>query len=108
MRSFCVTAPCSVSLRRMPKGKSMSLPIELPPELERELSAEATRLGLPLSEYALRVLAAGRTRVAAPRNGAELVDYWQQAGLVGTRPDISDASAHARAVRKATEHRERR
>jgi hypothetical protein len=85
----------------------MSLTIELPPELERELSAEATQLGLPLPEYALRLLATGRQPGSLPRSGPDLVSYWQQAGLIGTRPDIADAPAHARAIRQSAEQRER-
>ncbi len=34
----------------------MSISLELPPELEREISTEASRLNLPVSEYTLRVL----------------------------------------------------
>jgi hypothetical protein len=54
----------------------MTLVIELPPELERELSARASELHLPLEEYAVRVLAGAD--VAAPKltNGADLVAYW--------------------------------
>jgi hypothetical protein len=37
----------------------MSITLDLPQELERELSMEATRLGLSLSEYALRLLSRG-------------------------------------------------
>jgi hypothetical protein len=85
----------------------MSLVLELPPELEKELAAEAARLGLPLSEYALRILAAGRICGPKLSNGAELLAYWQSAGLVGTRPEIADAPAHARALREQAERRER-
>lgn len=85
----------------------MSLVLELPPELERELAAEAARLQLPLSEYALRVLTAARMPTPALRTGAELVAYWQAEGLVGTRPDITDASAHARALREQAQRRAR-
>jgi hypothetical protein len=85
----------------------MSILLELPPELEKELGGEAARLGLSLSEYALRVLAAGRVPGPPPRNGAELVAYWQGAGLVGTRPEIEDAPQHARTLRQQAERRER-
>lgn len=85
----------------------MSLVLDLPPELERELAAEAARLRLPLSEYALRLLAAGRLPDPKPRTGAELLAYWQAEGVVGTRPEITDAPGHARAVRREAEQRER-
>lgn len=85
----------------------MSLTIELPPELETELAAEAARLRLPLSEYALRLLATRRLADPKPGNGAELVAYWRSAGLVGTRPEITDAPEHARVLRQQAEKRER-
>ena len=85
----------------------MSITLQLPPELESELAAEAAEWGLSLPEYALRLLSAGRTPDSQPRNGAELVAYWQAAALVGTRPDIVDAPAHARTLRHECEQRER-
>lgn len=55
----------------------MTLTIELPSDLERELSAEAERMGIPLPEYALRVLTARREGSADEmrRSGAELVAF---------------------------------
>jgi hypothetical protein len=85
----------------------VSLVLVLPSELEKELGAEAARLELSLSEYAVRVLAAGRVPGPQPRNGAELVAYWQGAGLVGTRAGIADAPEYARAVRQGAEKRKR-
>ncbi len=85
----------------------MSIILDLPQELEKQLSAEAARLGLPLTEYALRVLSSGRTVGNAPRTGAELVDYWCQEGLIGTRPDIVDSQEYARQIRKKAEQRAR-
>ena len=76
----------------------MSLVLDLPPELETELATEAARLGLPLPEYALRLLAGGRGLHPAPRTGAELLAYWQGEGLVGTRPEITDVRAIPAAV----------
>lgn len=81
----------------------MSLVLDLPPELETELAAEAAHLGLPLSEYALRLLAGGQS----PRTGADLLAYWQGEGLVGTRPEITDAPSHARALREQAQKRPR-
>ena len=84
----------------------MSLVLELPPELESELAAQAADAGLPLSEYALRLLA-GRTSRPALRSGAELLEYWQEEGLLGTRPEIVDAPSHARTLREQAEKRSR-
>jgi hypothetical protein len=83
----------------------MNLVLNLPSELESELSSEAARLGLSLSEYVLRLLAGGRALHPAPRTGAELLSYWQGEGLIGTRPKIEDSSAHARAVREQAQSR---
>lgn len=55
----------------------MTITLDLRRELEEELSQEAARLGLPLAEYALRVLSSSRTPSAAgdaPLTGAELVE----------------------------------
>jgi hypothetical protein len=53
----------------------MSLVLELPPELESELTARAAQLQLPLAEYAIRVLAGAGALAPKPRNEAELVAY---------------------------------
>jgi hypothetical protein len=85
----------------------MSLVLDLPADLETELAAEAARFGLPLSEYVLRLLAGGRTMNPAPRTGAELLAYWQGESLIGTRPEIVDSPAHARALREQAQRRAR-
>jgi hypothetical protein len=85
----------------------MSLTLELPAELETELAAEAARLHLPLSEYVIRLLAGGRTLTPPLHTGAEVLAYWQGEGVVGTRPDIADSSAHARASREEAQRRAR-
>ena len=85
----------------------MKLVLEVPPELEAELAAEASQLGLPLQEHALRILALGRNKPSVPSTGAELVAYWQAEDLVGTRPEIADSPTHARAVRGQAEQRVR-
>lgn len=62
---------------------------------------EGTRLAIQVAE------AADHRSASRPGNGAELVAYWQNAGLLGTRPDIKDSAAHARSLRKQAENRER-
>jgi len=83
----------------------MTLTLDLPQELESELATEAARLGLPISEYARRLLSSGRTPGASPKTGAELVAYWQREGVVGSRPEIADSQEHARAIRRQAEER---
>jgi hypothetical protein len=85
----------------------MQLVLNLPPELETALSVEAARLGLPLSEYALRLVLAGRQSRPPLRSGSELLNYWQQEQLVATKPEIVDSSAHARKLRAEAEARSR-
>jgi hypothetical protein len=85
----------------------MSIELDLPPELESELAAEAERLGMSLAVYAVHLLAAGRGTNSAPRTGAELTAYWRAENLVGTRQDIADGPAHARAVREESQLRSR-
>jgi hypothetical protein len=86
----------------------MSITLDLPQELERELSMEATRLGLSLSEYALRLLSSGRIVGNLPTTGVELVAYWQREGVVGSRPDIADSQEYARQIRHTVERRTRK
>jgi hypothetical protein len=62
----------------------MSVVLNLPAELERELAAEAARMGLPIAEYITRLLALNLPAHRAPRDGAELVAYWRSEGLIGT------------------------
>ena len=91
----------------------MSLVLQLPQELERQLSHRAAELGLSLAEYATRILANdGRSETATAaslpaRTGADLVAHWQREALVGTRPDIADSQAYARELRARAEKRER-
>jgi hypothetical protein len=88
--------------------KKMTITLDLPQELEQELSGEAAKLGLSLSEYALRLLSRRTSVRTTPKTGTELVAYWQAAGLVGTRTDITDSQKHARAIRAEAERRTRK
>ncbi|MGG6266786.1 hypothetical protein ACQ4M3_10045 [Leptolyngbya sp. AN03gr2] len=83
----------------------MSIRLDLPPELEHELSSEADRLNLPLSEYILRVLLIRQPLNNPPKTGAELVAYWQNEAVIYSRPDITDSQAHARRLRHDAETR---
>ncbi len=83
----------------------MSITLDLPEELVREISAEAAQLGLPLEEYIRRALSVGRTLERMPKTGADLVAYWEREGLIGSRPDIADSQEHARRLRARAEQR---
>jgi hypothetical protein len=41
-----------------------------------------------------------------PQTGAELVAYWQEAGVIESRSDILDSQAYARQLRYEAETRE--
>jgi hypothetical protein len=77
----------------------MSITLDLPDELVSGLTDEAQRLGLTFGEYIVRLLATGRASGRLPTTGADLVTFWQEQGIVGSRPDISDSLNHARQVR---------
>jgi HicB family len=54
----------------------MSVTIELPPDLEDKLAAEANARGLSLPDYVVQLLAGPKVTT-----GADLVKYWQAEGL---------------------------
>ncbi|MBD2682965.1 MULTISPECIES: hypothetical protein [Nostoc] len=85
----------------------MSINLDLPPELENELSTEASKLNLPLSEYILRILSVRQVIANPLKTGAELAAYWQSEGIINSRPDITDSQAYARKLRHDAEIRER-
>lgn len=85
----------------------MTLILELPKDLEVALVSEAAQLGLPLPEYALRLLYWRQTAEKPLQSGADLIAYWQKAEVIGTRPDIEDSQSYARQLRSQAENRER-
>lgn len=66
----------------------MSVKIELPPEIEANLAAQAAAQGIPLPEYLLHVLeeqaAAGKEHPLSPQ---ERANFWRDSagGLAGTK-----------------------
>jgi hypothetical protein len=84
----------------------MNISLELPSDLENELSTEAARLKLPLTEYVLRILSLRPDLENPPQTGAELITYWEKAGVIGSRPDILNSQDHARQIRHQAEIRE--
>ena len=85
----------------------MNITIELPLELEDELSTEASQLRLPLAEYILRVLSFRPFLQNPPKTGVELVAYWESVGVINSRLDITNSQEHARSLRHEAETRER-
>ena len=85
----------------------MNITLELPLELEDELSTEASQLRLPLAEYILRVLSFRLFLQNPPKTGVELVAYWESVGVINSRLDITNSQEHARSLRHEAETRER-
>jgi hypothetical protein len=85
----------------------MRLVIELPPELEASLSAQAADRGLPVEQYVLRLLSNALESTPSAASGAELVAYWQREQLIGTRPEITDVVSHSRKLREESQQRRR-
>lgn len=108
----------------------MTLTLNLPPDLEARLNAEAARRRVSPAEYALEALTNAIPGAPAvkdderpelltdvlnapwpedeprPTNGAELVAYWERHGLIGTRPDITDSVEYVQEMRRKAERRD--
>jgi hypothetical protein len=84
----------------------VNVSIELPSDLENELSAEASQLKLPLVDYILRVLSFRPFLQNPPQTGLDLVAYWETTGVINSRPDIANSQEHARKLRNRAGHRE--
>ena len=85
----------------------MSISLDLPPELENKLSTEASQLDLPLTDYILQILSVRPVLNNSLKTGAELAAYWQSAGVINSRPEISDSQVHAQHLRHEAETRTR-
>jgi hypothetical protein len=104
----CSRASATINLEfRSMRNAEMSIHLDLPPELESQLSTEALRLNLLLSEYILRVLSIGQVLSNPPKTGAELVAYWQSEKVINSRPDITDSQVYARNLRHQAQTRTR-
>jgi hypothetical protein len=82
----------------------MGLMLELSPELEARLQEEATRLGMAPEDLAAQIL---EDRFRGEKIGAQIVAEWERAGVIGSRPEITDSQAHARMLRERAQARER-
>jgi hypothetical protein len=84
------------------------LEVELTPEIERELSRAAADEGLPLADYALKVLRCQAQQNRPKRTPAELVAEWEREGVLGIwadHPGIGDSSEFAAQLRAQAENR---
>jgi hypothetical protein len=79
--------------------------VELPDDLADALTDEASRLGLSLPDYAVRLLASNCPSRVPVRSGADLVAFWKSEGLVGSRSDTVDSQSEARRLRDQAQRR---
>ncbi len=79
--------------------------VELPDDLADALTDEASRLGLSLPDYAVRLLTLARQSAIPVRNGGDLVAFWRAEGLTGGRQDIGDSQTEARRLREKAQRR---
>ena len=108
----------------------MTLTLELPPDLEARLNAEAARRGLAPTDYVLELVRSATPEGPSldadgepdetedllvgvwpedeprPTTPAEIVAYWKRHGLIGTRPDIKDSVEYVREMRRKAETRD--
>jgi hypothetical protein len=82
----------------------MTVVLNLPDELEQQLQTKATELGLAIPEYILSLLQQ-QTQPTNIQTGAQLVDYWEQQGLIGTRTDLSNVTEYADELRARSQNR---
>jgi hypothetical protein len=77
----------------------MTLTIELTPEQEAALQAQAQAAGIDATEYAQRLLASDLAEEHRPMTGAEMIAYWDKEGITGTFADRPDSQEYARQLR---------
>jgi hypothetical protein len=85
----------------------MSIVLTLPDELESKVASIAREHGLSVSAYVQQLLESEVSTRLPAKNGSELLAYWQQEGLIGSRTDLADSAEHARTLRQQAETRQR-
>jgi hypothetical protein len=88
----------------------MTMMLDLPPDLEARLTAEAVRRGLSPEECLLEVLDTAVPRDAQALTPAEMVQQWEREGVIGIwadRTDLPDSPEYARQLRHRAEQRAR-
>ena len=59
--------------------------VELPDDLADVFDSRSVRLGLSLRDYAVRLLSSTRESAISVGSGADLVSFWRNEGLIGSR-----------------------
>lgn len=87
----------------------MSYTLELPPDTEARVQAQADAQGLAVEEYLVSLIE-DALPAPKPRTGAELVALLKKEGILGMwadRTDIGDSVEYARTLRREAETRGR-
>jgi hypothetical protein len=84
----------------------MTLTLEVPAQVEDRPRVAAQRRGVDVSEYVRHALNVALLAEELPTDGPALLQFWQEAGVIGMRPDIADSQEHAAEIRRAASQRE--
>ena len=76
----------------------MSIVLDLPHKLLKELNSEAAKQNQDLNEYLTQLIQRGRTVQFSTTS--DILAYWKKEGLIGTRPASTDSQKVARQLRK--------
>ena len=83
-------------------SKTMTLSIELTPEISARLQAEATAQGINATELACRLI---EQALPAKTIGEQILEEWEHAGVRGVFADRPDSPEFARELRRRAETR---
>ncbi len=83
----------------------MPMSLELSDEVATWLQLGATKSGITIQEYALRLLSPPKAPTRTFKDGASVVAYWEAMGVLGSRPDIEDSQVEARRLRELAQKR---
>jgi hypothetical protein len=83
----------------------MSITLEIPSPLLTTLAEQAAGAGVPIDEFALRVLSNYLRPVPSARTPAEVMAAWRSEGLIGDGSAVPDSPALARELRTKAERR---
>ena len=86
----------------------MSVVLNLPKRLEKQLHLEAASQQQPLEEYLLDLIHLARQpRTPAFQTTADVLAYWKAEGVIGSRPAKTNSQKLARQLRDQVEMRRR-
>jgi hypothetical protein len=86
----------------------MSVVLNLPKRLEKQLHQEAASQEQPLEEYLLNLIHQARQpKAPAFQSTSDVLAYWQSEGVIGSKPVKTNSQKLARQLRNQVENRKR-